>query len=102
LERTVEKQLREALFGGEMAGAEDSNLPEPLKRAVLGAVHLLGYSIEEATREALALAEDEGPEAAKYLDASRWYTSLEKRLLASRPGSGTRPKVSVGKQKAKK
>lgn len=102
LDRSLEKELREHLLGGEMAAWAGADLPEPLKRAVLGAVHLLGYSIEDATREAISLAQDKGPEAPKYLDASEWYASLGARLLAKKPGSGTRPALSLVRSKPKK
>lgn len=66
-------------------------LPEEMRRAAWGIVHVSGYPIEQ-TMVALELARAKQPSAA-VLTAEIWY-GLIKEELPKRPGSGTHPASS--------
>jgi transcriptional regulator with XRE-family HTH domain len=85
----LDQTVVDALFGG--AGAKEMReLPENLRKAVLGAVHLLGYPLETATRAA-RMARDKQP-AGIVLAADTWFTEM-RAILATLgpPGSGSFP-----------
>ncbi len=85
----LDQTVVDALFGGPGA-REMRELPEDLRRAVLGAVHLLGYPLEMATKAA-RIALDRQP-AGVVLDADTWFASMRVILNSmGPPGSGSFP-----------
>lgn len=76
-------------------GDEMRELPEEMRRAAWGVVHVSGYPIEQ-TLGALATARAKLPSDAK-LPAEVWY-GLIKDELPRRPGSGTHPAASLGRE----
>jgi len=88
----LDQSVVDGLFGGPGA-KEMRELPENLRKAALGAVHLLGYPLETATRAA-KIARDNQP-AGVVLDADTWFTMMRKILNdLGPPGSGSFPSYS--------
>ena len=80
----------EALLGGGKTGDEMKDLGVDLRRAILGAVHLLGYPLESAI-PAARKAHAKNPTAE--LSAESWLAAMRE-FLPQRPASGTFPSSS--------
>lgn len=104
LDGSIVTLLVAAVHGGSGVGDAKSEFPEPLRRAVIAVVHVLGFSIEQVSGAAYELhsevVQDKGRAHAIRMDAEEWYPKLSGRLSGQRAGSGTRPKVTLeGKAK---
>jgi hypothetical protein len=99
IDQSIIEELNAVVHGVKGMGGEKSDLPDPLKRAVIAAVHLLGFPIEQVTLEAAALHRETvrrgGAGHAKHLTAQQWHADLATRLSGKKAGSGTRPKVAL-------
>jgi transcriptional regulator with XRE-family HTH domain len=95
----LDQTVVDALFGGPGA-REMRELTENLKKAVLGAVHLLGYPLETATAAA-RMARDKQP-AGVELSADTWFNEMRAIFaLLGPPGSGSFPAYNPGNRDAR-